>query len=178
MAGSTPSGIDWSTHGRHHVDAILLYSMLDNTEIQIIRTEACFLFGLTRLRLNHYQLTNVIKIVTGITDRLGRKQSQDQTDRRTKEALQDRIVFLEAEARRLQEENGTLKTLNDELVSQIDGVQTRERLQMAEIERLIDERDDALQRLDKVENMFKGIFHGEKVSEHPFDRTFDLILMV
>lgn len=102
-------------------------------------------------------------MVTGIKDRLGRKQAQEQTDRRTKEVLQDRIVYLETEVGKIQEENGRLKALNDELISKIDGVQNRERLQAVEIEKLIGERDDALDRLDKVENMFKGIFHGEKV---------------
>lgn len=108
--------------------------------------------------------------MTSITDRLGRKQSQYFSDKRTKEALQDRIVFLEGEARKLQEENGRLKGENSESVSKIDEAQNRERLQGKEIQRLIDERDDALERLDKVENMFKGIFHGEKVS-----RSFILI---
>lgn len=120
--------------------------MLASNEVQII----------------HRELTDVVKIVTSITERLERRQAHEDTDRRTKEVLQDRIISLEADVARLQEENIRLKVANGEQAAKLDDLTDWNRLQAVEIVNLINERDEVSERLDKVENLFKGIFPGEK----------------
>jgi septal ring factor EnvC (AmiA/AmiB activator) len=152
----------------------------NNNEVEIIYQEVRKTFFLCLVAMRHtymfintvskivvsfdtLQLTQVIKMVTNITERLGRQQTHEYADKMTKDALQDRIVFLEAEATRLREENKSLRVDNAKHTSKIDDVTSFNRLQALEIEKLIDERDEALARLEKVESLFKQVFHSEKV---------------
>jgi chromosome segregation ATPase len=103
--------------------------------------------------------------VSNITDLLSRRDAQHQSEQNTKEALQDRLVFLETQETKLQDDNKELKFMNANLNAQVTKIKERGRLQGLEIEKLIDERDDALNRLEKVESAFKAIFSGDKVTK-------------
>jgi len=154
--------------------------MLDIREIQAIQREVCFFRNRTRhtviyfiyffispssislIKLKPNQLTGVTRIVNGITQRFQQRLDHAATTAHTLDALQDRIVQLEKEIDKLRSDNYQLKVLKERAVADAETLKKKQNVQRREIEQITEERDGALQRLEKLEVTFRGCFSGDR----------------
>ena len=149
-------------------------SMLDIREIQAIQREVRFFRSRTRtltdnLHPFHWstpnQLNGITKIVNGITQRFQQRLDQAASTAHTLDALQDRIVQLEKEIDKLKFDNNALK---DKVVADAEASKKKHNVQRQQIEQITEERDGALQRLEKLEVTLRGCFPENRpaVSRH------------
>ena len=69
---------------------------------------------------------------------------------------------LEKEIDKLTSDNDQLKALKEKAVADAEVVRKRHHVQRQKIEQVTEERDDALQRLEKLEVTFRGFFPGDR----------------
>ncbi|KAF9651119.1 hypothetical protein BDM02DRAFT_3259303, partial [Thelephora ganbajun] len=120
--------------------------MLDIREIQAIQRE----------------LNGVTKIVNGITQRFQQRLNHAASTASTLDALQDRIVQLEKEIDKLKSDNDQLKVLKERAVADAEALKRGHHVQRQKIEQIAEERDGALQRLEKLEVTFRGCFSEDR----------------
>jgi len=150
--------------------------MLDIREIQAIQREVCFfrshthafirfillLFISSNNRRLPNQLTGVTKIVNGIAQRFQQRIDRAASTVLTLDALQDRIVQLEKEIDKLKSDNDQLEVLRERAITDAEALRKKHHLQIQKIGQITEERDDALQRLEKLEVTFRGCFSGDR----------------
>ena len=140
-------------------------AMLDIREIQAIQREVCFFRSRTRIFTNLIllsQLNSVTKIVNGIAQRFQQRLDHAASTIPTLDALQDRIVELEKEISKLKSDNDQLKALKEKTVVDAEALKKKHHVQRQKIEQITEERDGALQRLEKLEVTFRGCFSGDR----------------
>ena len=144
--------------------------MLDIREIQAIQREVCFFHNRTRIpaisshpHLFHQptpdQLNGIAKIVNGITQRFQQRLEHAASTTQTLDALQDRIVQLEKEIDKLKYDN---KTLKEKAVADAEALKKERYVHGREIGQITEERDGALQRLEKLEVTLRGCFSEDR----------------
>lgn len=69
---------------------------------------------------------------------------------------------LEKEIDNLKSDNGQLKALKEKAVVDAEALKKKHHLQRQRIEEITEERDGALQRLERLEVTFRGCFSGDK----------------
>jgi chromosome segregation ATPase len=149
--------------------------MLDIREIQAIQREVCSFETIpSHFHSPHETATNklngVTKIVNGITQRFQQRLDHAVSAASTLDALQDRIVQLEKEIDKLKSDNDQLKTLKARAVADVETLKRRHYAQKEEIEQISEERDSAVQRLEKLEVTFRGCFSQDGPRVSPFGR--------
>ena len=100
--------------------------------------------------------------MNGIAQRIQHRLEQAATTAGTLDALQDRIVQLEKEVDGLKSDNNQLKVLREKAVADTEALRKKHHAQKREIEEVSEERDDALQRLEKLEVTFRGCFSEDR----------------
>ena len=100
--------------------------------------------------------------MNGITQRFQQRLDHSAIKAPTLDALQDRIVELEKEIYKLKSDNDQLKALKEKAVADAELVKRKHHVQREKIEQITEERDDALQRLEKLEVTFRGCFPGDR----------------
>ena len=104
------------------------------------------------------KLNGVTKIVNGITQRFQQRLGDVASTASTLDALQDRIVQLEKEIYKLKSDNEQLSALKEKAVADAEALKKKHHAQKQKIEQIAEERDGALQRLEKLEVTFRGCF--------------------
>lgn len=100
--------------------------------------------------------------MNGITQRFQQRLDHAATTALTLDALQDRIVQLEKEVDELKSGNGQLKALKEKAVADAEALKKKQHLQRQKIEQITEERDGALQRLERLEVTFRGCFSEDR----------------
>jgi chromosome segregation ATPase len=131
-------------------------------------------FHLTFIYLTDWQrpnkLNGVTKVVNGITQRFQQRLDHAVSTASTLDALQDRIVQLEKEIDRLKSDNDQLKALKEKVAADAESLKKKHNVQKQRIEQIAEERDDALQRLEKLEVTFRGCFSQDRPGVSLFGR--------
>lgn len=78
------------------------------------------------------------------------------------DVLQDRIVQLENEVDQLKFGNDQLKALKEKAVTDAEALKKKHHVQRQRIEQITEERDGALERLEKLEVTFRGCFSQDR----------------
>lgn len=99
--------------------------------------------------------------MSGITQRFQQRLDHAASTALTLDALQDRIVQLEKEIDKLKSDSDHLKALKEKAVADAEALKKKNHIQRQKIEQIIEERDGALQRLEKLEVTFRGCFPGD-----------------
>jgi len=157
--------------------------MLDIREIQAIQREVCFfrsrfihfillLFVSSNNRRGPDQLSGVTKIVNGIAQRFQQRLDHVASTASTLDALQDRIVQLEREIDKLKSDNDQLEVLRERAVADAEALKKKHHLQRQRIGQITEERDGALQRLERLEVTFRGCFSEDRPG---VSRSFNLV---
>ena len=97
--------------------------------------------------------------MNGITQRFQQRLDHAASTAHTLDVLQDRIVQLEKEIDKLKSDNETLK---GKAVADVEALKKKHHVQRQEIEQITEERDTALQRLEKLELTFRGCFSEDR----------------
>ena len=100
--------------------------------------------------------------MNGITQRFQQRLEHAAGTVPTLDALQDRIVQLEKEIDKLKSDGDKLKALKEKAVADAEALKKKNHIQRQKIEQIIEERDGALQRLEKLEVTFRGCFPGDR----------------
>ena len=100
--------------------------------------------------------------MNGITQRFQQRLDHTASTAFTLDALQDRIVQLEKEIDKLKSDNDQLKVLREKAIADTEALKKKQHVQRQKIEQITEERDDALQMLEKVETTFRGCFSGDR----------------
>lgn len=96
--------------------------------------------------------------MNGITQRLQQRLAQAASTASTLDALQDRIVQLEKEVYELKSDNDQLRASKEKAAADAGALKKKHHDQKQKIEQITEERDGALQRLEKLEVTFRGCF--------------------
>ena len=121
-----------------------------------------FIYLSHELATSPNKLSGVTKIVNGITQRFQQRLDNAASTAPTLDALQDRIVQLEKEIGRLKSDNDQLKVLKEKAVANTEALKKKHHAQKQEIEQITEERDGALQRLERLEVTFRGCFSQDR----------------
>ena len=100
--------------------------------------------------------------MNGITQRFQQRLEHAVSTAHTVDALQDRIVQLEKEIDKLKSDNDQLKALREKALADAEALKKKQHVQRQKIEEITEERDDALQRLEKLEVTFRGCFSEDR----------------
>lgn len=100
--------------------------------------------------------------MNGVTQRLQQRLDHAATTLSTLDALQDRIVQLEKEIDKLKHDNGQLKASKEKAVTDVEALKRKHHVQKQRVGQITEERDDALQRLEKLEVTFRGCFSQDR----------------
>lgn len=108
--------------------------------------------------------------MNGITQRFQQRldNAAGRASASTLDALQDRIVQLEKEVDKLNSDNDQLKALKEKVVADAEALKKKHHVQKQKIEQITEERDGALQRLEKLEVTFRGCFSQDRPGVSPF----------
>ena len=107
-------------------------------------------------------MNGVTKVVNGISQRFQQRLDHAASTASTLDALQDRIVQLEKEIERLKSDNDQLKASKEKAVADAESLKKKHHVQKQKIEQIAEERDDALQRLERLEVTFRGCFSQDR----------------
>ena len=110
--------------------------------------------------------------MNNITQRLDHAASTSST----LDALQDRIVQLEKEIDELKFDNGQLKSLKEKAVADAEVLKRKHHAQKQKVEQITEERDGALQMLEKLEVTFRGCFSQDRPGVSRFGRASSQLL--
>ena len=100
--------------------------------------------------------------MNGITQRFQQRLDHAASTALTLDALQDRIVQLEKEIDNLKSDNGQLNASKERAVVDAEVLMMKHHAQKQKIEQITEERDGALQRLEKLEATFRGCFSQDR----------------